>query len=121
MANIHATAVVDPSAKLGTKVEIGPFCVVGPHVELGDGVVVHSHAVIIGRTVPGGLRYATFTLEDGVSFVHVASVDTPDGRNPLGRVAAFARFQEGVAGRCDDPPVATELREVGSYRFFGDG
>ena len=68
----------------------------------------------LGRTAPAGLRYATFTLEDGVSFVHVASVDTPDGRNPLGRVAAFARFQEGVAGRCDDPPVATELREVGS-------
>lgn len=53
MANIHATAVVDPSAKLGTRVEIGPFCVIGPHVELGDGVVVHSHAVITGRTALG--------------------------------------------------------------------
>lgn len=53
MVNIHATAVVDPSAKLGTKVEIGPFCLIGPDVEIGDGVVVHSHAVIIGRTVLG--------------------------------------------------------------------
>ena len=53
MANIHATAVVDPSAKLGTNVEIGPFCVIGPDVELGDGVVVHSHAVITGRTTLG--------------------------------------------------------------------
>jgi UDP-N-acetylglucosamine acyltransferase len=53
MANIHATAVVDPSAKLGTRVEIGPFCVIGPHVKLGDGVVVHSHAVITGRTALG--------------------------------------------------------------------
>jgi len=53
MANIHATAVVDPSAKLGTNVEIGPFCVIGPDVELGNGVVVHSHAVITGRTTLG--------------------------------------------------------------------
>jgi hypothetical protein len=73
----------------------------------------------LGRTAPEGLRYATFKLEDGVSFVHVASVDTPDGRNPLSAVEAFARFQQGVADRCDEPPVATEMREVGSYRFFG--
>jgi UDP-N-acetylglucosamine acyltransferase len=53
MVNIHATAVVDPSAKLGTRVEIGPFCLIGPDVELGDGVVVHSHAVITGRTALG--------------------------------------------------------------------
>jgi len=53
MANIHATAVVDPSAKLGTDVEIGPFCLIGPNVELGDGVVAHSHAVITGRTTLG--------------------------------------------------------------------
>ncbi|MGH6736304.1 MAG: acyl-ACP--UDP-N-acetylglucosamine O-acyltransferase [Methyloceanibacter sp.] len=53
MANIHATAVVDPSARLGANVEIGPFCLVGPHVELGEGVVVHSHVVIVGRTALG--------------------------------------------------------------------
>jgi UDP-N-acetylglucosamine acyltransferase len=53
MANIHGTALVDPKAKLGANVEIGPFCIVGPDVELGDGVVVHSHAVIAGRTTLG--------------------------------------------------------------------
>jgi len=53
MANIHATAVVDPLAKLGADVEIGPFCVIGPHVELGDGVVVHSHVAIVSRTTLG--------------------------------------------------------------------
>jgi UDP-N-acetylglucosamine acyltransferase len=61
MANIHATAVVDPSAKLGTDVEIGPFCVIGPDVKLGDGAVVHSHAVIVGRTTLGeGCRVFPF-------------------------------------------------------------
>jgi hypothetical protein len=29
----------------------------------------------LDRTRPDGLRYATFRLDDGVSFVHVASVE----------------------------------------------
>ena len=44
------------------------------------------------RTQPAGLHYATFALEDGVSFVHLSSIDTEDGRNPLSDVEAFARF-----------------------------
>ena len=73
----------------------------------------------LARTGPEGFRYATFKQEDGVSFVHIASVDTADGRNPLAEVEAFARFQKDIAARCDEPPVATEMHEVGSYRFFG--
>lgn len=53
MANIHATAVVDPGAELGAGVEIGPFCLVGPQVKLGDNVVLRSHVVIDGRTTAG--------------------------------------------------------------------
>jgi hypothetical protein len=72
----------------------------------------------LARTEPTGLRYATFVLEDGVSFVHVASVETEDGHNPLRDVKAFADFQRDIAARCDEPAVATELQEVGSFRFF---
>jgi len=73
------------------------------------------------RTAPEDLRYATFVLEDGVSFVHVASIETGDGRNPLADVAAFRAFQEGIGERCDEPPAAVGLREVGSYGFWGGG
>lgn len=50
MADVHSTAIVEPTAKLGKGVSIGPYCVVGAHVELGDEVVLHSHVVIEGRT-----------------------------------------------------------------------
>ena len=40
--------------------------------------------------------------------------------NPLSEVEAFARFQDGIGERCDEPPVVTELHEIGSYRFHGD-
>jgi hypothetical protein len=70
------------------------------------------------ETKPAGLRYATFQLEDGVSFVHLASTATEDGPNPLSEVQAFKRFQENIRDRCDEPPVATAIREIGSYRIF---
>jgi hypothetical protein len=66
---------------------------------------------------PEGFGYATFVLDDGVTFIHVASVDAE--RNPLTEVAAFARFQEGLGERVEAPPVVTTLRRVGSYRAFG--
>jgi UDP-N-acetylglucosamine acyltransferase len=53
MPNIHVTAQVDPSAKLGTNVEIGPFCVVGPDVELEDNVLLYGHVFIDGKTSIG--------------------------------------------------------------------
>ena len=71
----------------------------------------------LARTAPAGLRYATFRLDDGVGFVHLA--ETEGGRNPLADVEAFARFQDGIRERCAQPPTVTELYEVGSYRFPG--
>ena len=91
---------------------------VKPHQVEANEELVRAVYEELGRTAPAGLRYATFKLEDGVSFVHVAAVEA-DGRNPLGQVEAFARFQQDIADRCDEPPVATEMSEVGSYRFFG--
>lgn len=50
---IHASSVIDPKAKIGTGVHIGPFCVVGPHVSLGDNSKLVSHVVLDGHTTIG--------------------------------------------------------------------
>ena len=71
------------------------------------------------REKPSGLRYASFKLEDGLSFVHIVSHDAADGRNPLTELSAFKAFVAGVRDRCDEPPVTVELREIGSYGVFG--
>jgi hypothetical protein len=70
------------------------------------------------RTEPTGFQYATFQLDDGVTFVHLASTDS-DGPTPLAKLEAFGRFQENIDDRCDEPPVVTQLREIGSYHLFG--
>jgi hypothetical protein len=68
---------------------------------------------------PAGLRYVSFRLADGVSFVHVADVETDDGSNPLTATAAFAEFVGGIADRCEAPPVASDAMVVGSYGLDG--
>ena len=47
---IHPLAVVDPAARLGVGVSIGPFCTVGPDVTIEDGARLVSHVVVDGHT-----------------------------------------------------------------------
>ncbi len=72
------------------------------------------------ETGPAGLRYASFKQDDGVSFVHIASIETDDGNNPLSESPAFKAFQAEIKDRCVEPPVAVDLNEIGAYRFFGN-
>jgi UDP-N-acetylglucosamine acyltransferase len=52
-ARIHPNAIVEPGAKLGADVEIGPFCFVGGGVTLGAGTRLHHHASVEGNTTVG--------------------------------------------------------------------
>lgn len=61
---------------------------------------------------PAGICYASYRLEDGVSFVHVATHAAP---NPLSTLPAFQAFQAQIKERSEEPPVVTELFAVGSY------
>ena len=81
--------------------------------------LVRAVYAALHRERPTGLHYATFQLEDGVSFVHLASNDAEHGPSPLSEVPAFKRFQENIADRCEEGPVVSSLREIGSYRFLG--
>ena len=49
-AGIHATALVDPSARIGGGVSIGAYAVVGSEVEIGDGSTIGAHCTIEGPT-----------------------------------------------------------------------
>jgi UDP-N-acetylglucosamine acyltransferase len=45
---IHATAVIDPRAKIHADVKIGAYSVIGADVEIGEGTEIGPHAVIDG-------------------------------------------------------------------------
>ena len=67
MAEIHATAIVDPTAKIADSARIGPYCVVGPEVVIGEGTEIplnhlgnlgyENTFVVTVYTKPGSLGY----------------------------------------------------------------
>ena len=69
----------------------------------------------LATTDPGGLRYATLRLDDGVTFIHIAAVEGDS--NPLFTSDAFAKFQSAIADRCEEGPIAFDAEVVGSYAF----
>jgi UDP-N-acetylglucosamine acyltransferase len=68
--SVHATAIVDPSARVADSAEIGPYCIVGADVEIGARTRLMGHVYVEGPTRIG---------EDNVFFpystVGVASQD----------------------------------------------
>jgi hypothetical protein len=71
-----------------------------------EGVFAELH-----REQLAGVRYTSYRLADGVSFVHVASGEA----GALTSLPAFGEFQREIAGRVVAPPVAAEATVVGSY------
>ena len=53
MTDIHPTAIVDPGARLGADVRVGPYCVIGAEVEVGDGCRLQHHVTLEGPSTTG--------------------------------------------------------------------
>jgi len=89
---IHPSAIIEPGARLGQNVTVGPFSLIGPEVTLGDGVVVKSHAVVTGWTEVGA---------DTVIFPHATLGEVPQDLKYRGErtrliVGARNRIREGA-------------------------
>ena len=61
------------------------------------------------------VEYKVMRLDDGVSFVHIATADTPDGSNPIPQMAAFQEFSKDIGSRVVSPPSAGGGEVIGSY------
>ena len=64
---VHATAVVDPSARLGANVHVGAYTVIEKNAEIADGAVIEAQ-VFIGencRVGAGTHIYPQVTLREG--------------------------------------------------------
>ena len=60
---IHRTALVDPTADLGSDVSVGPYCVIGPRVTVGERCTIAGHTVIERNTrVAEGVRIGYGTV-----------------------------------------------------------
>jgi len=50
---IHKTAIIDPTSKIASNVNIGAYSVIGPNVEIGENSTIQSHVSILGNTKIG--------------------------------------------------------------------
>ena len=77
---IHPTALIDPAARLGDGVEVGPFSIVHGDVELGEGAVVGSHCELGHPSVAGDvgpLRIGAGSLIRSYSLFYAGSTFGP--------------------------------------------
>ena len=74
----------------------------------------------LNREKPEGLHYASFKMDDGVSFVHLAWYDAGVERTALVDLSTFKEFTAGIQDRCEEPPVTAALHEISSYSVFGE-
>ncbi len=64
--SLHPTAIIDPAARLGADVEVGPYAVIEADTELGYGCRIAAHAVIKRYTRMGrNNRVAEFAVIGG--------------------------------------------------------
>jgi len=68
---------------------------------------------------PEGIRYLSMVADDGVSFTHIAMIESDDSSNPLPELPEFQAFIADIGARCEEPPVPVGHRLIGSYRAFG--
>lgn len=61
MPTVHPTAIVDPSAELGSEVTVGPYSIVGPRVQIGEGTLLEAHVHVHSFTTIGrNCRFSSF-------------------------------------------------------------
>ncbi|MFV0383095.1 UDP-3-O-(3-hydroxymyristoyl)glucosamine N-acyltransferase [Paracoccus sp. (in: a-proteobacteria)] len=108
---IHPSAVIDPTARIGTGAAIGPFVVIGANVRIGAGARIGSHVSVGRDSVIGddvllhpGVRIAHGVTAgdrlivqagaaiggDGFSFVTPEESGIEEIRRTLGRREGFA-------------------------------
>jgi UDP-N-acetylglucosamine acyltransferase len=51
--DIDSRAMVDPSAKIGEGVKIGPYAIIADNAEIGEGTVIEPFAQVLGHTKVG--------------------------------------------------------------------
>jgi hypothetical protein len=75
--------------------------------------LVEAVYAALAEAKPPNFEYATYRLDDGATFVHVARL--PDTENPLATLPEFAEFQRELVDRCVEQPDPRGATVVGSY------
>jgi quinol monooxygenase YgiN len=71
----------------------------------------------IEQAKPQGIRYSSYRLPDGTSYLILLELDEGID-NPLPGMPAFRSFQENLKGWLAEPPATEPLTTLGAYTSF---
>jgi len=110
---IHPTAIIEDGATLAGDVEVGPLCFVGASAVLDEGVRLHAHVVIAGRTHVGArtIVYPHAVLGGD------AQMRRPSPANAELRIGADNIIRESVTMNLGSS-AGTGLTSVGDRCYF---
>jgi UDP-N-acetylglucosamine acyltransferase len=97
---IDSTAIVSAKAQIGDDCRIGPFCVIGDEVSLGRGVRIDSHSVIDGRTTIGDETHIFPFVSIGLApqDLKYAGEETETIIGSRNQIREFVTIHRGTAG-----------------------
>ncbi len=113
MTNISPTAVIADGAQVSKDAKIGHFCVIGKDAVIAEGVTLHSHVVVEGRTSIGeGTEVFPFT-----ALGHIPQDKKFGGESCQLEIGKFNMIRENVTMH---PGTAGDkcLTVVGDHNLF---
>jgi hypothetical protein len=78
---------------------------------------VKSLFAAIDRAKPQGVRYSSYLLDGGGTYIIMLEL-LDEGGNPLAGIPEFLAFQGNLKGWLAEPAVVARLTAVGEYRSF---
>ncbi|TNC69515.1 UDP-3-O-(3-hydroxymyristoyl)glucosamine N-acyltransferase [Rubellimicrobium roseum] len=109
---VHPSAIVDPTARLGEGVGVGPLTVVGPGAEIGDGTRIGPHVTIAAgvRLGPGGVVHSGVRLGRRVvigarAILQPNAVIGGDGFSFVTREPAYVEIVRETMGKGSLPAI----------------
>lgn len=116
MTEIHKTAIIDPSAKLGEEVSVGPYSIIGCDVNIGRGTWIGPHVVIRNHTDIGEDNRIYQYCSIGESPQHQGYADEPT-RLIIGDRNTIREYS--TINRGTDPKIGgLGLTRIGSDNFI---
>lgn len=117
---IHPTAIIHPTAQIGSGVEIGPYTIIESNVVIGDGCVIGPYCIIGSGTIMGMNNQCFASAQIGILPQDLKHKKGAVGRTIIGDNNIFREFVTISSSTVyeSDEPTNEKATRIGSHCLF---